>query len=356
MNNKTCIKVDSYVNIYTGTIVSIISLIAMLCVVPDLERNSNFRLETSYPWLILSYLIWLAFSISIMSIPGWITVLDDAIEIKSHLFAAPKVLPKKNIRWFELDCYYEYSSRGNRMTIWEVKLAEISKGLEVIHKQLAKKPLGYMEMRHLAETLCKATNAPFRDASSTETVENLILAQDLDLPFHERTKKYPYLLGETIPQPVNTLIHNNTLPSGARILNWKMLTPGTLLIIVAAFLVLLLASLINGLAISSKPVVFLFYLFLSCLILLSSITFKLSVESTQVSFAILFALIPAVKFVFKNTEIEDVHAHNWGNRAKIYIVSDKRVVVFRTFCLFGNQDSANALWLSYEIRKSLASK
>lgn len=81
------------------------------------------------------------------------------------------------------------------------------------------------ESRSLAEALAKKIDCPLLETCGSG--ELLLPREELDLPFRERVKLHPELLGEELEKPEDCSIHEQILEEG-RVYRWRYLSPATL--------------------------------------------------------------------------------------------------------------------------------
>jgi hypothetical protein len=125
---------------------------------------------------------------------------------------------------------------GEPVTVWQVSLVDGR-----YEYTLDRRPGQQLESRMLAELLAKAIGCPV--VEKTEGGEVVIALEDLDLPFSERVKRDPRLLGECREQPRHNPIRLDR-KGQEHIYSWSLFTSGLLHEISMFFLIALGLSLV----------------------------------------------------------------------------------------------------------------
>lgn len=166
---------------------------------------------------------------------------------KRRLFLSPKQITivdgwfrrSFTIRW-ENTPAVKFSSnleeiRGKLVEFWQVSL--MSGRLEYT---LDRRPEHQLELRGLAEAVAKFLSCPFVEKGE-DGQEVTIQTGDLDLPFQERVRRYPLLLGRPIPMP-NKLTVKMEKEDHRLLFDWGIGTTGLLVDILALGLVFFIGS------------------------------------------------------------------------------------------------------------------
>jgi len=215
-----------------------------------------------------------------------------------------------------------------------------------------------LEMRALAEELSKFLAVPLVDASGEEG-EMVIESADLDLPYRERVKKYPQMIGPRVPRPALLRMKEADI-RGGREYSWGIATAGFLMEILMVSILLLLLTFIPWQADGGSFYTwcndnnnYFFYdrfaiLVPGLIIIIAGYRVRFKVSKEAVDFRESFWNIPFVNRRISMDRVEEVRYYH-GLRGPIFqILSDSNIISFRL------PDKERARWLTSEVRHFIA--
>lgn len=147
------------------------------------------------------------------------TVRGNSVSIKDGLFSKPLTFHWEEPPRIRLRSLEEEHGREH-LEFWQVYLLD-GKRQYVMERREGHQ----IEVRSLAEALAKAINCPLLEKG--ESGEITIPREELDLPFRERVRRYPDLLGSEASRPLNCPVHEDEV-DGSHRFRWRLLSPGML--------------------------------------------------------------------------------------------------------------------------------
>lgn len=277
-----------------------------------------------------------------------ICVSSDQITIKEGYFR-----PSIHIRWKKAPQIKlkaaEVLRRGRPMEQWEIHLVDGKQDYTI-----DRRAYHHMETRSIAEVLAKHLSANLVDTTENSgTLE--VAASDLDLPFKERIKKYPQLIGKPVERPAKVLFEI-TEKGKERVYSWSV--GSTLFLIenlgIAGFLLLLsIIPLWEGSPSLYELCVrrgefYLYYGFVGVIAAVLAVVMgfraRLIVNEKGIRFKkYIWGLNYYNKFISLN-KLEEIKFHVTYRGPEIHIISDEIYFTFRV------SNIENASWLAFEIR------
>ncbi|HEY3998182.1 MAG TPA: hypothetical protein VGO93_04915 [Candidatus Xenobia bacterium] len=239
----------------------------------------------------------------------------------------------------------ETELRHRAFEVWQIKL--VTEGYEYL---LDARPNQQLVSRRLAEALTRALGCTLLELE--DKVEIIIPATDLDLPFCERVKRYPLVLGSPQPRPATG--HINLEDRGSmRIYSWGLWATGLLLEIVALVLIALFMSWVhwNGVSILDLAAAtnnYTYYyallglLFIS-LVILPGYHEQLIVEHDHVRWQIVIWRIPVEAKTIPVDNVEEIRQHEGMRGPVVQVISARKIISVRV------NDRIQARWLAYDI-------
>jgi hypothetical protein len=246
------------------------------------------------------------------------------------------------------------SERNERpLTTWIVKLV-CQRYEYTLDERLGQQ----LESRGVAEAVAKALGCPLLEKNDDGN-DVVIDSRDLDLPFHERVKKYPALLGKPIPMPANAGVHRQE--GGGRIeFSWGIVTPSLLLSMVALGVVFFIVS-----AIPSRPeqpsylarahasgdyhlYVWTAAIIAGALLISAGFRIKVTLSPAEIHLSETLWGVPLLTRAIPARSIEEVQVVHTVRGPQVQVVSDRALIQFRA------ADADVAGWLGHEIRSHLA--
>lgn len=246
------------------------------------------------------------------------------------------------------------SERNERPeTTWLVKLVAGR------HEYLLDERVGrQLESRCVAEGVARALGCSFREKDD-EGVELTFSAADLDLPYVERVKRYPSLIGRAVaapPRPGVTRVEKE----GRLEFSWGIVTPSLLLSMLALGLVFFVVSAIPQKAghmsylerAHQSGSYHLYYLVGTVIVaaLVFSAGYRLRLRLTPKGVYLQKSIwgIPMVGHTLKLCQVEEVQMAHTVRGPVVQVLGDSKLIEFQA------SDADVAQWLAHEIRVYLA--
>lgn len=246
------------------------------------------------------------------------------------------------------------SERDDRpQTTWIVKLVNDR------HEYTLDERLGQqIESRGIAEAIAKTLGCPLMEKNE-DGQDLAIEARDLDMPFSERVKRYPNLLGRPIAQPANAGVVRSDRNGGVQF-SWGIVTGGLLAGMIGVGLLFFIVSAVPPQA--DHPSYFaiarangdyrIYYGVISVIMLalfvISGFRVRVTLDVTEIDMAETLWGVEIAHCSIPNCEVEEVQVSQTVRGSKVQVVSDNALMQFRT------GDMQVAGWLAYEIRTHLA--
>lgn len=258
--------------------------------------------------------------------------------------------PKIKLRSFQLE------KDGRSVAQWAVELLDGTKSYSLDVREGSQ-----MASRTLAEKIAKRIKCPVIEEVDGAGVE--IPYEDLDVPFVDRVKKYPVLLGKEHPRPEDTGIDSKE-SSDELTFSWDFSDTGMWLEVVMTTVVLLLFSLIplpTGKKSANFSILDLarvdghylyFYIVggLFAVALLVLWGYRLQIVARRDALIVEGKLwgFPIRKVSFPVSELEGVSVRLTGRGALLHLISDARILDERL------SDPEDARWVAFKIRRYYA--
>lgn len=280
------------------------------------------------------------------------------ILVRDHLLLVRDGFWRRALRfqWSESCCIkmrsIEQEIRHRVFEVWQIKL--VSQGYEYL---VDARPNQQLLSRRLAEALAKSLHC---DLVEVDQGRELVIASgDLDLPFCDRVRKYPTVIGTSVSIPPNAsaLIQYGTQPNGHRFFRWGVTASWLLLEILLLTLVALLLSVLPWhdqsifyLAVAHNNYSYyygvLLLLFLS-MVVLPGFQAEL-VLNDAVSYRAMIWRVPIDSNTIPLEQVEEIRQYDGIRGPVVQIISDRRIISFRV------SDRDLARWLAYEVGRIVA--
>lgn len=215
-----------------------------------------------------------------------------------------------------------------------------------------------MESRALAEAVAKALSCSF--VEKDERGNDLMLsAADLDLPYPERVRRYPSLIGSPVPQPSGVRIRHFER-DGRREFSWGIVTPSLLFGMAILGLMFFAASAVperprhpSYLEVARARGDFHLYVWTAgilaaALLICAGFRFRLRLSAKGVRLSESIWGVPLTSRTLPIDAIEEVQVSHTVRGPVVQVLADRRMIEFRA------SDPDVAQWLAYEIRAYLA--
>ncbi len=215
-----------------------------------------------------------------------------------------------------------------------------------------------IESRGVAESVARALCCPL--VERYDTVGDVVIeASDLKLPFRERVKRYPALLGRPVPAPPNANISRIERANGIEF-RWGAVTTNLVLGVLILGLLFFLLSAVPPRADQPSYLTWacrtgnyrLYYMCASvialALLIVSGYRATIRLAPTDIRFIEKLWGVPLLRRKIGTQQVEEVRVQHTMRGPVVQIVSDRALLQFRT------TDAVVAAWLGYEMRCFLA--
>ncbi|MHB2016566.1 MAG: hypothetical protein ACYCW6_06410 [Candidatus Xenobia bacterium] len=273
-------------------------------------------------------------------------IMTDSIKIQDAWFRRPllfrwKSTPAIRLRPIEED------RRGRSEEVWQIKL--ITGDYEYL---LDARPRQQLISRHLAEVLARSIPC---DLVERETNREIVIHPDeLDLPYQERVRRYPQLLGTPVPRPSQLRGLRIDAPDESSCsylwdLRATWLLTEILVLVLVAFGLSLLPF--GGSSIFYRAAAtndYTYYWVLGIILLVSLVIVpgyqsRLRVGPSGVSYQTLVWKVPVASQTMAVCDVEELRQHDGLRGPIVQIISDSHLISFRL------SDREVARWLVYDI-------
>lgn len=218
-----------------------------------------------------------------------------------------------------------------------------------------------LESRTLAERLAKAIGCPVIENRADGDLE--IPFQELDLPFCQRVRRHPRLLGPRLEKPAGSSIREQR-EGEARIYSWNLVHPALITELAIFFLVVLAVGLVplpiseaghddSLLDLAIREHDYLYFtvvggLFVLALFLLFGYRVFVRIGPEGVRTQSRLWGVPLHTWTLRTQDLEEVSVRQTGRGSFLQLISDEQIVSLRM------SNPANAAWLASQMRHYFA--